>query len=294
MKYAAIQAHRGQYALSLMCRALSVSRSGFYAWEMRAPSERAQQDERLRERVRLVFRNSRKTYGSPRVHRKLRLQGVRCGPKRVARLMREEGLVARPRRRFCRTTDSNHTLSVPGNLVARQFDVEQVDGPDRVWVSDLTYVPTGEGWLYLATVLDLGTRRVVGWSMRDTLEAELALDALQMALARRCPAPGLVHHSDRGVQYASNAYRELLEAHGAVASMSRKGNCWDNAVAEAFFSTLEFELIEGANWATHAEARKAIFRYIEGWYNRERLHSSLGYLSPVAYEEQLALTRRAA
>ena len=294
MKYAAIQAHRGRYALTLMCRALGVSRRGFYAWETREPSEKARQDERLLMRVRAAFRHSHKTYGSPRVHRTRRLQEVRCGRKRVERLMREDGLVARRRRRYRRTTDSTHALPVPGNLVARQFDVAHVDGPDRVWVSDLTYVPTREGWLYLATVLDLGTRRVVGWSMRDTLEAELALDALQMALARRYPAPGLVHHSDRGVQYASTAYRELLEAHGAVASMSRKGNCWDNAVAEAFFSTLEFELIEGANWGTHAEARKAIFRYIEGWYNRERLHSSLGYLSPVAYEEQLALMRRAA
>ncbi len=294
MKYAAIQAHRGQYALSLMCRALGVSRSGFYAWDTREPSERARQDQRLRVYVRAAFGKSHRRYGSPRVHRQLRLHGVRCGRKRIERLMREDGLVARPRRRFRRTTDSNHALPVPGNLVARRFDVQQVDGPNRVWVSDLTYIPTREGWLYLATVLDLGTRRVVGWSMRDTLEAELALDALQMALARRCPAPGLVHHSDRGVQYASTAYRELLEAHGAVASMSRKGNCWDNAVAEAFFSTLEFELVEGAKWATHAQARKAIFCYIEGWYNRERLHSSLGYLSPVAYEEHLALTSRAA
>ncbi len=294
MKYAAIRAHRGQYALSFMCRALRVSRSGFYAWETRGPSERARQDQRLRVHIRAAFRKSRRRYGSPRVHRQLRAQGVRCGRKRVERLMREDGLVARPRRRYRRTTDSSHALPVPGNLVARTFDVAQVAGPNRVWVSDLTYIPTGEGWLYLATVLDLGTRRVVGWSMRATLEVELALDALQMALARRCPAPGLVHHSDRGVQYASTAYRELLEAHGAVASMSRKGNCWDNAVAEAFFSTLEFELIEGAKWTTHAEARKAIFRYIEGWYNRERLHSSLGYMSPVVYEAQLALMRRAA
>ncbi len=204
MKYAAIQTHRGQYALGLMCRALSVSRSGFYAWETRGPSERARQDQRLRVHIRAAFRKSRRRYGSPRVHRQLRAQGVRCGRKRVERLMREDGLVARPRRRYRRTTDSNHAWPVPGNLVARKFEVAQVAGPNRVWVSDLTYIPTGEGWLYLATVLDLGTRCVVGWSMRATLEVELALDALQMALARRCPAPGLVHHSDRGVQPGFN------------------------------------------------------------------------------------------
>jgi hypothetical protein len=176
----------------------------------------------------------------------------------------------------------------------RRFGVEEVQGPDRVWVSDITYVPTREGWLYLATVLDLGTRRVVGWNMGETLEVELATGALGMALAQRRPGRGLLHHSDRGVQYAAHAYREILERHGAVASMSRKGNCWDNAVAEAFYSTLEFELIEGADWQTRAQARRAIFSYIEGWYNRERLHSSLGYLSPVEYERRLALTVRAA
>lgn len=294
MKYAAIEAHRGRYPLTLMCRALGVSRSGFYAWQTREPSKRARQDQRLRIHVRAAFRKSKRTYGSPRLHQQLRREGLFCGRKRVERLMREEGLIARPRRRFRRTTDSNHLHPIAPNLLARNFEVGQVDGPDRVWVSDLTYVPTRQGWLYLATVLDLGTRRVVGWNMSDTLAVELATGALEMGLAQRRTAPGLIHHSDRGVQYAAHAYREILERHGAIASMSRKGNCWDNAVAEAFFSTLEFELIEGADWQTRAEARRAIFRYIEGWYNRERLHSSLGYLSPVEYERRLALTRRAA
>lgn len=294
MKYALIERHRGEFALSLMCRVLGVSRSGFYAWKARGPDTRCRQDQRLRVHIRAVFRRSKQTYGSPRVHQELRAEGVRCSKKRVERLMREDALVARPRRRFRRTTDSAHPHPIAPNLLMRKFGVEAVCGPDRVWASDITYVPTREGWLYLATVLDLGSRRVVGWSMRETLEAELATDALQMALWSRRPEAGLLHHSDRGVQYACHAYRELLEAHGLVASMSKKGDCWDNAVAESFFSTLEFELIERSDWHTRAEARRAIFDYIERWYNRERRHSSLGYLSPAAYEQQFALTRRAA
>jgi len=259
-----MERHRGEFALSLMCRVLEVSRSGFYAWRKREPTRRSREEERLRVHVRAVFRESRKTYGSPRVHRQLRREGVRCGRKRVERLMRMDGLVARQRRRFRRTTDSNPPHPIAPNLLERRFGVEEVQGPDRVWVSDITYVPTREGWLYLATVLDLGTRRVVGWNMGETLEVELATGALGMALAQRRPGRGLLHHSDRGVQYAAHAYREILERHGAVASMSRKGNCWDNAVAEAFYSTLEFELIEGADWQTRAQARRAIFSYIEG------------------------------
>jgi len=261
-----MERHRGEFALSLMCRVLEVSRSGFYAWRKREPTRRSREEERLRVHVRAVFRESRKTYGSPRVHRQLRREGVRCGRKRVERLMRMDGLVARQRRRFRRTTDSNPPHPIAPNLLERRFGVEEVQGPDRVWVSDITYVPTREGWLYLATVLDLGTRRVVGWNMGETLEVELATGALGMALAQRRPGRGLLHHSDRGVQYAAHAYREILERHGAVASMSRKGNCWDNAVAEAFYSTLEFELIEGADWQTRAQARRAIFSYIEGCY----------------------------
>ena len=221
------------------------------------------------------------------MHHELQAQGTRVGPKRVARLMRTHGLVGRRRGRpRVQTTDSTHAHPIAPHLLARQFDVHGV-AVNRVWVSDITYVPTRAGWLYLAVVLDLASRRVVGWAMRDTLEAELALSAARMAFAARQPAPGLVHHSDRGVQYACGEYRALVAAHGAVASMSRRGNCWDNAVAESFFATLELELIDQADWHTHREARNAIFHFIEGWYNSRRLHSTLGYVSPVSYEEQL-------
>jgi len=228
------------------------------------------------------------------VHAELQAQGEQVGKKRVARLMREDGLVARRRRRFVRTTDSRHSHPIAPNLLDRRFGVDQVAGPNQVWVSDLTYVPTREGWLFLATVLDLASRRVVGWAMRETLEAELALAALSMALADRRPAPGLVHHSDRGSQYACSDYRALLDAHGLVASMSKKADCWDNAVAESFFASLETELILESDWFTRDAARQAIFEYIEAWYNRERRHSSLGYRSPVHYEAEVLTSRMAA
>ena len=239
-------------------------------------------------RVRIAHEASDQTYGAPRVHRELRAEGRRVGKKRVARLMRADGLVAERRKpRGVRTTDSTHAHPIAPNLLERRFDVNGIRETDRVWVSDLTYVPTGEGWLYLAVVLDLKSRRVVGWAMRSTLEAELALSALRMALAARQPRPGLVHHSDRGVQYACGDYRALLAAQQIEASMSRHGDCWDNAVAESFFATLELELIARHRWATRSAARQAIFRYIETWYNPRRRHSTLGYLSPVEYEQQL-------
>jgi transposase InsO family protein len=200
-------------------------------------------------------------------------------------------LVARQRRQYVRTTDSTHAHPIAPNLLARQFGIHDATGVravNRVWVSDLTYVPTREGWLYLAAVLDLGSRRTIGWAMRDTLEAELALNALQMAIDARRPPPGVIHHSDRGVQYACDAYRAVLTQHGFRASMSRKGDCWDNAVAESFFATLEWELLMQNDFQTRNEARHAIFEYIERWYNRQRRHSTLGYLSPARYEEQLA------
>lgn len=276
-----------------MCRVLGVSVSGFYAARQREPSPRVQQDQVLRLQVRAVHRWSRRRYGAPRVHRELVTRGTRVGKKRVARLMREEGLVGRRPRRFVRTTQARAGDPVAPNRLARQFGVDQVPGPNRVWVSDLTYVPTREGWLFLAIVLDLASRRVVGWAMRDTLEEDLALAALRMALADRQPRPGLLHHSDRGSQYTGGAYQALLAAHGLVASMSKKGDCWDNAVAESFFATLEVELILEADWPTRAAARQAIFAYLETWYNRVRRHSSLGYRSPVQYEAEL-LTRRVA
>lgn len=221
------------------------------------------------------------------MHQELQAEGLPVSPKRVARLMREEGLVARqPKRRRASTTDSNHGDPIAPNLLARQFNVHGV-AVNRVWVSDITYIPTREGWLYLATVLDLGSRRCVGWAMREEMEVELTLSALRMARDARRPAPGLIHHSDRGSQYAAGAYRAELAAHGMIASMSGKGDCYDNAVAESFFATIEFELIMKNDWETKADARRAIFRYIETWYNRKRRHSTLGYISPVAYEEQL-------
>ncbi len=202
--------------------------------------------------------------------------------------MRDDGLVARRPRRVVRTTDSAHAAPVASNHLARRFAVADIAGPDRVWASDITYVPTREGWLYLAVVLDLGSRRVVGWARRDTLAEALALDALRMALAQRRPAVGLLHHSERGSQYAGGAHRALLAAHGLTCSMSRRGECWDNAVAESFFATLEHELLADADFPSREAARRAIFERIEVWYNRERRHSSLGYLSPVAYEAQHA------
>lgn len=272
-----------------MCRVLDVAPAGYSAWCQRSsPCARAIADERLVLNIRLSHAASDGAYGAPRVLRDLRDDGFRVGQKRVARLMRREGLEGRAPRRFVRTTDSNHTYPIAPNLLQRQFDVNGV-AIDRVWVSDITYIPTHQGWLYLAVVLDLASRRVIGWAMRDSLEAELTLSALRMALAARKPAPGLIHHSDRGVQYACDAYRGLLAAHHIQASMSRTGDCWDNAVAESFFATLELELIARRTWRTHTEARQAIFAFIETWYNRKRRHSTLHYLSPVQYEHQLRM-----
>lgn len=288
MKYACIARHRDEFEVRLMCRLLEVSASGFYAAQRRAPSARAVRDQSLRLHVRTAHERSDRTYGAPRVHRELRAQGHRVARKRVARLMREDGLVVhRRRRRVVRTTDSAHAHPVAPNVLARRFALAEVPDVNRVWVSDVTYVPTREGWLYLAIVLDLASRRVVGWAMRDTLEADLATSALRMALTARRPEPGLLHHSDRGCHYASDDYRALLAEHRCVVSMSRKGDCWDNAVAESFFATLEFELILKHDWPTRDAARRAIFRYIETWYNRERRHSTLDYVSPAHYEKQL-------
>ena len=281
------------FPVVLMCRVLEVTRSGFYAWRTREPSARVQKDQRLRMEVRVIHRETRGRYGSPRIHKELQARGERVSRKRVARLMQVEGLRGKKKRRFRVTTNSDHVYPIAPNVLDRKFAIEDVPGPDRVWVADITYVPTREGWLYLAVIIDLASRLVVGWSMGETLEAALAIGALEMAQQRRRPGPGLLHHSDRGVQYASNAYRELLEEQKAVVSMSRKGNCWDNAVAESFFATMEIELIEDANWDTRAEARSAIFQFVEGWYNRERRHSTLGYLTPAEFDKRLLEATRA-
>ena len=293
MRYGCIERHREEYPVKLMCRVLEVTRSGYYAWRKREPSARARRNERLRLEVRAIHRSSRGRYGSPRVHAELLARGQRVSRKRVARLMRQDGLQGKKRRKF-RTANAEPAYPAAPNLLERKFAVEQIGGPDRAWAADITYVPTREGWLYLAIVLDLASRLVVGWSMGETLESSLAISALEMALQRRQPEEGLVHHSDRGVQYASNEYRALLEGREVVASMSRKGNCWDNAVAESFFATVEIELIEGADWHTRTEARRAVFEFIEVWYNRQRRHSSLGYLTPAEFDKRLWEAPRAA
>ena len=270
-----------------MCRVLAVSPTGYYAWRTRAPSARAIADERLLLNIRLFHRASDESYGAPRILRDLRDDGQHVGQKRVARLMRQDGLVGRRPTRGVRTTDSTHAQPVAPNVLARQFDVNGLRAMNRVWVADITYVPTQEGFLYLAVVLDLASRRVVGWAMDTTLEADVAIAALRMAILERRPEPGLVHHSDRGVQYACTAYQTLLAEHGFAASMSRKGNCWDNAVAESFFATLELELLARHRWPTRREARQAIFRYIATWYNTHRRHSTLAYRSPAHYEREV-------
>jgi putative transposase len=285
VRYACIHRHSGVYTVALMCRVLRVSRAGYYAWQRRPPSARARANDQLLMAIRVAHQQSRARYGSPRITRELWAQGHRCSEARVARLMRGAGLAAKRRRRFRVTTTSRHGEPIAPNVLARHFAVATVD---RVWASDITYVPTQEGWLYLAVVLDLASRRVIGWAMRSTLERGLTLAALRMALAHRQPTPGVLHHSDRGSQYACGEYQALLARAGMMCSMSRKGDCWDNAVVESFFATLKTELVDDARWATRETARTALFEYIELWYNRARRHSSLGYRSPVQYEvEQL-------
>jgi len=267
-----------------MCRVLGVSRAGFYAWLERPPSAHATTDARLRVAIRAIHAESQRSYGSPRVHRELRAQDVRCGRKRVVRLMQADGLRARRHRRYRGTTCADRTQPVAPNRLARRFQLRDLN---QVWASDVTACWTGEGWLYLAIVLDLGSRRVIGWAMSRAADQALTLTALTRALALRQPAAGLLHHSDRGVQYTGTGYQALLAAHGVTVSMSRTGDCWDNAVAESFFATLKTELVAEARWSTRATAIDAIGHYIEGWYNRRRRHSTLDYVSPVEYERRL-------
>lgn len=286
MRYQFIRAHREQFHLTTLCHVLRVSPSGFYAWLQDPLGRRGREAERWARQIRELFLASRRTYGSRRIHRLLRQRwGAGISRRRVRRLMRQLGLYPQRRRRFRVTTDSHHGFAIHPNLLDRQFSVDAVN---RVWVADLTYIWTDEGWLYLATLVDLFSRKVVGWSMSETLESTITQDALRMALADRHPAPGLIHHSDRGVQYACGAYQELLQQAGAQPSMSRKGNCWDNAVAESFFATLKKEWIYRKKFATRAEARREIFDYIEVFYNRQRLHTVLDYRSPVEFEAVMA------
>lgn len=285
MKFAFIQRHANEHAITTMCRVLAVSRTGYHAWVRRPQSARAIEDAALAVKIRVIHRTSRRTYGSPRVHEELKGTGHRHGKKRVARVMKAQGIRGTTLRRFRTTTDSAHAHAIAPNTLAREFAVEQHPA-NRAWVGDITYLWTAAGWLYLAVILDLSSRRVIGWAMRHTLEGALTREALTMALLGRTPAPGTLHHTDRGSQYAAGDYRALLAAHKMICSMSRRGDCWDNAVAESFFATLKRELVADADWQTRDEARMAVFEYIEVWYNQQRRHSSLGYLSPAAYERQ--------
>jgi len=265
------------------CELMEVSRSAFYAWAEHEPTARQLDDEELGDRIVEIYNDSRRTYGAPRVHAALARQGYHVGRKRVARIMVQRGLAGRCKRRWKRTTIADPEAQAAAELVKRVFGPGTVE-LDRIYVGDITYVWTWEGWAYLATVIDLASRRVVGWALADHMEASLACDALSMAVASRRPAPGFIMHTDRGSQYTSAEFRQLLEVHHGIQSLSRKGQCWDNAVGESWFSTLKEELIHRQPWATIAQVRRAVFEFIEVFYNRQRLHSSLGYRSPAEYE----------
>lgn len=294
MKFACIARFVGEFPVRLMCRVLSVSVSGFYAWSRRGPSARFEENQRLKLEIRTVHRTTKKRYGAPKVHQELRAQGILCGKNRVGRLMREDGLRSKRSRLFRVTTQSDHAQPVAENHVERRFALEENRELDRVWAADITYVPTHEGWLYLAVVLDLASRRAIGWSIDRLLDRSLVVRAMTMALRQRRPLPGVVHHSDRGSQYASTEYRDLLTGNGMSSSMSRAGDCWDNAVAESFFATLKTELVVDAHWHTRREAKAALIEFIEVWYNRQRRHQTLGYKTPVQYELEVLKRANAA
>ena len=287
MRYSFIRQYRQRFRIVVMCRVLHVSPSGYYTWLGRPESARQQANRELATHIKAVHARSRKRYGRRRIHAELRAQGVTCSRNRVARLMRQEGVSALTRRRFRATTDSRHTFPVAPNRLARHF---QATAPNRVWLSDITYLRSEEGWLYLATVLDLYSRRIVGWAMEPTLDRSLTLGALQMAISQRQPEPGLIHHSDRGSQYACFDYQAALERAGMLCSMSRKGDVWDNAPKESFFGRLKCELTHHWTRPPRAQARRELFEFLEVFYNRQRLHSSLGYQSPAAFEESAAKT----
>jgi putative transposase len=286
MSFRFIEDHRDTYPVRLMCTVLEVSPAGYYAWRDRPVSERAKSNAVLLAAIRQVHHDSYGRYGSPRVHAALQRQGRGASRGRIERAMRRNdirAITARPRR--VRTTDSRHDLPIAPNLIARDFTAS---APNRVWLADITYIPTTEGWLYLAAVMDLFSRKIVGWAMRDTMQVELASSALTMAIQQQRPRDGLIHHSDRGVQYASHAYRKALTAAGIIASMSRRADCYDNAPMESFFHTLKTELVHHRDYKTRAEAQHDIFAFIEGFYNRTRLHSAIGYIAPIEMELKTA------
>lgn len=282
MRFAFIDEHRSQYPIASLCRNLEVSKAGYYAWRERVPSARAKADVALCTKISTIHRNSRGNYGSPMIHAELKATGLRISRKRIARLMKLKQITGKKRRAFRVTTMSSHAYPIAPNLLERRFSVSK---PNIAWVADITYFSTKEGWLYLAVVLDLYSRRVVGWSMSRWIDAKLVLNALQMAVKSRQPRSGLIVHTDRGSQYACNEYRAFIAAHGIVPSMSRKRDCWDNAVAESFFATLKREIRPERMWSSRAEARSAIFDHIEVWYNRKRRHSANRYLSPIEFEQ---------
>ena len=285
MKFRFIQGHRDRFPIRRMCRALGVSPSGYYAFMGRPESRRVREDRRLLVEIKAIHRSSRGTYGSPRVHAHMKAQGTSHSRKRIARLMRQGDIRAKQKRKFKATTDSSHGYPVAPNLLKRKF---MAQGPNQKWVADITYIATGEGWLYLAAIMDLYSRRIVGWSMSGSISRQLALDALEMAAGRRHPGPGLLHHSDRGGQYASDEYQEKLDSYGMKCSMSRKANCWDNAAMESWFHTLKVELVNHRYYQSRRQAKADIFEYIEVFYNHRRSHSALGYRPPAEYEMRKA------
>jgi transposase InsO family protein len=285
VKFASIQKNLQAYPVDVACDVLEVSRSGYYAWRNRTPSPRAGRRRQLLEKIKAIHEENRQVYGSPRVCRVLLGQGESVCQNTVAKVMAQEQIRAKTKKKFVpRTTDSNHQQPVAANLLDRQFQAEL---PNRKWAADITYIPTDEGWLYLGGVMDLCSRMIVGWSMAEHMKTELVRDALSMAIIHRQPGEGLLHHSDRGVQYASDDYLHLAEVNKMVMSMSAKGDCWDNAAMESFWATLKTELVNHEHYATREQARQSIFEYIEVFYNRKRLHSSLGYLSPEMFEASL-------
>ncbi len=281
MNYQFIEEHKQEFAIVVMCGVLAVSESGFYAWRKRPTCRRKREDAHLKQEIRQVFEEHSGRYGAPRIYRDLHDEGISCSRKRVARLMREEEIAAKRKRSRVRTTKRDEAHPVAPNLLNREFHAEE---PNRKWVTDITYIPTKQGWLYVAAILDLYSRMVVGWSMSGNCDEKLVEHALEQALARRHPKAGLLHHSDRGSQYTSQAYQANLWRYEIQSSMSRKGNCWDNAAMESFFGTLKDECVRETFYASHEEARSALFTYIEAYYNRVRRHSTLGYMSPLQYE----------
>jgi len=274
--------HQSEFPIFLMCRVLEVSRSGYYAWLKHPESKRYQDDKALSQDIYAIHQESFGTYGSPRVYRELKRRGKHLGENRIARLMRKDGLRAKTKRKFKVTTDSRHHFPVAPNLLNQEFTPDE---PNQVWASDITYIWTAEGWLYLAVVMDLFSRAIIGWSMSERMTQELVIDAFVMAIKQRNPPSGLLHHSDRGSQYASTDYQDILAKYGAICSMSRKGNCWDNAPVESFFGTLKREHVFHNRYVHRAQARQIIFVYIEQFYNRKRIHSALGYRTPCEMEQ---------